>query len=199
MQIKIFDTFKAGIVAHLHISGISTGFISSLGVGFVTALYEAISEDQNSFCFVAQEDEQVLGFVAFSCNLGKLYKYVLKRKFFRFAPKIAFRMLNFTTFKKVVANLLYPSKMSKMDLPDAELLSIVVAPEGRGRGVASELTRAGFDECRRRGINRVKVLVAADNEPANRLYQKVGFKFHSQIESHGVLSNVYVVELGIRN
>jgi hypothetical protein len=75
-------------VVRLHICGIPTGFISSLGEKFITELYKAVSEDENSFCLVAQEDEQVLGFVAFSCNLSKLYKYVLKSKFSRFAPKI---------------------------------------------------------------------------------------------------------------
>ena len=52
----------ASLVANLHISGIPAGFISSLGIDFVTVLYEAIAEDENSF-----------GFVAFSTNLSKLY------------------------------------------------------------------------------------------------------------------------------
>lgn len=39
--------------ACLHIQGISAGFISSLGLPFVTALYEAIAEDKNSLGFVA--------------------------------------------------------------------------------------------------------------------------------------------------
>ena len=56
--------------ANLHTQGISTGFISSLGVEFVTALYEAIAEDKNSFGFVKVEEEKVLGFVAFSTNLS---------------------------------------------------------------------------------------------------------------------------------
>jgi hypothetical protein len=51
------------IVAQLHITGIPTGFISSLGEKFVTELYKAVSDDQNSFCLVAQENEQVLGYV----------------------------------------------------------------------------------------------------------------------------------------
>jgi hypothetical protein len=50
-------------VANLHICGILTGFISSLGEKFVTELYKAVSDDQNSFCLVAQENEQVLGYV----------------------------------------------------------------------------------------------------------------------------------------
>lgn len=33
-------------IAELHIEGISTGFISSLGIDFVTALYRAIAKDE---------------------------------------------------------------------------------------------------------------------------------------------------------
>lgn len=46
-MVMIFETMKksdASQVAHLHISGISTGFISSLGLDFVTTLYEAIAD-----------------------------------------------------------------------------------------------------------------------------------------------------------
>ena len=51
----------ASQMAELHISGISTGFISSLGIDFVTALYEAIAQNKSSFGFVAREN-------------GKLYR-----------------------------------------------------------------------------------------------------------------------------
>jgi glycosyltransferase involved in cell wall biosynthesis len=44
LAIKPMNRDCALAVAKLHISGISTGFISSLGQEFVTALYEAIAE-----------------------------------------------------------------------------------------------------------------------------------------------------------
>jgi ribosomal protein S18 acetylase RimI-like enzyme len=185
----------AGKCAVLHIQGIPTGFISSLGQEFVAALYEAIAEDKNSFGFVAIEDEKVLGFVAFSTNLSKLYKYVILKKGFKFAFILARKMMSLQTIKRVWANLFYPKKMKQMDLPAAELLSIVVASEGRGKGLAKQLVNAGFEECRKRHIEKVKVLVAADNEAANKLYQKCGFELNTQINSHGVLSNVYVRDL----
>lgn len=179
-------------VARLHIHGISTGFISSLGKGFVTALYEAITEDKNSFGFVAIEDGRVLGFIAFSSDLYRLYKYVVLKKGFKFAFILARGMLSFKVLKKIWDNILYPSKMKKMHLPRAELLSIVTANEGRGQGIAKQLVDAGFKECGKRNIDRVKVLVAANNESANKLYQKCSFELFTQINSHGFLSNIYV-------
>jgi ribosomal protein S18 acetylase RimI-like enzyme len=181
-------------LARLHIEEIKTGFISSLGVDFVTALYESIAEDKNSFGFVAIEDDNVLGFVAFSNSLSRLYKYVALRKGFKFALILVRKMFSLKVFKKVWDNIFYPSKMAKMDLPDAELLSIVVAPQGRGKGIAKQLVGAGFQECRKRGIDKVKVLVAVQNEMANKLYLKCGFELVAQIENHGILSNIYVAE-----
>jgi len=181
-------------VASLHISGISTGFISSLGQKFVSALYEAIAEDKNSFGFVAVENDKVLGFVAFTTNLSKLYKYVVLKKGFKFAFVLIRKMFSFKVLKKVWDNIFYPSKMRNMDLPDAELLPIVVAPQGRGKGIAKQLVGAGFQECRKRGIDKVKVLVAVQNEMANKLYLKCGFELVAQIENHGILSNIYVAE-----
>jgi len=35
-------------------------------------------------------------------------------------------------------------------------------------------------------------MVAAENEPANKLYIKCGFIFAGQIDSHGVISNIYI-------
>jgi ribosomal protein S18 acetylase RimI-like enzyme len=194
-QIVLLNKSHSNQTAQLHISGIPTGFISSLGQEFVAALYEAIAEDKNSFGFVAIEDDNVLGFVAFSNSLSRLYKYVALRKGFKFAFVLIRKMFSFKVLKKVWDNIFYPSKMKKMDLPDAELLSIVVAPEGRGKGIAKQLVDAGFEECRKRGIDKVKVLVAADNEAANKLYKKCGFQFHSEINSHGVKSNIYVAEI----
>ncbi len=174
----------ASQVASLHIQGISTGFISSLGQDFVTVLYQVIAEN-----------EKILGFVAFSSNLSKLYKFVIIKKGCKFFFVLAKKMLSLQVIHKILHNLFYPSKMKKMSLPDAELLSIVVAPEGQGKGVAKQLVDAGFDECRRRGIDKLKVLVAADNEAANKLYQKSGFELKTQIDSHGIKSNIYVRDL----
>lgn len=85
-----------------------------------------------------------------------------------------------------------------MNLPSAELLSIVIAEEGRGKGLAKQLIEKGLKECTNRGIDKIKVLVGADNKPANELYQKCGFELVGQIENHGVLSNIYVVETSKR-
>jgi ribosomal protein S18 acetylase RimI-like enzyme len=195
ITIKPLIKSDASKIAQLHIQGISTSFIGSLGADFVIALYEAIAEDENSFGFVAVKDDKVLGFVSFSTNLSKLYKYVILKKGLKFAFIIARKMTSFKVFRKVWDNIFYPNKMKKMELPDAELLSIVVAEKGRGKGIAKQLIEKSFEECRKRKIDKFKVLVGVDNEPANKLYLKCGFELVGQIENHGVLGNIYVAKI----
>ncbi len=184
-------------VAKLHIEGISTGFISSLGLRFVTALYSTICRHKSSFGFVAVDNGKVMGFVAFSTNLSGLYKFACLRYGIKFAFILLKYLFSVESLKKILANTLYAANTKKVNLPDAELLSIVVSADGRGRGIAEQLVKTGIAECGMRGIDKVKVLVDAKNEPANRLYQKTGFVLAAQIDSHGVLSNVYVADIRI--
>jgi len=59
--------------------------------------------------------------------------------------------------------------------PQAELETIVVAPEVRRRGVARELFSALADELRSGGVVEVTLEVRASNLPALKLYQSLGF------------------------
>ena len=179
-------------IGQLHIQGIPTGFMSSLGINFVTALYGAIAEDKNSFGFVAVEDDKILGFVAFTTNLSKLYKSIVLKRGLRFAFLLANKIFSREQIKKILETLFYPGRIKKMNLPAAELLSIVVARQGQGKGVATELVQAGLHECEKRGIDKIKVLVSTENESANKLYLKCGFEIVDQLDNHGILSNIYV-------
>jgi ribosomal protein S18 acetylase RimI-like enzyme len=194
ITIRSLHVNKAAAVARLHIVAIRSGFISSLGFDFVTALYESIAESEHSFGFVALENDKVLGFVAFTSNLNTFYKSVMLKKGARFALLLAGKIFSLQRIRKIFETLFYPSRIKKMDLPKAELLSIAVSEEARGRGLAAELTRQGFAECAKRGITKVKVLVAASNEPANKLYIKCGFTLFRQIDNHGVISNIYIAQ-----
>jgi ribosomal protein S18 acetylase RimI-like enzyme len=44
-----------------------------------------------------------------------------------------------------------------------------------------QLMKTGFEECRRRRIEKVKVLVASENQAANKLYEKCGFELITQM------------------
>lgn len=192
MIVSRLEKKHAAQTARLHIEGISGGFISSLGLDFVTALYEAMAESKSSFGLVACEGEEVVGYVAFTENINSLYKSIVLKKGFRFAFLLGSRLFSWTRLKRIWETLVYPSRIQADDLPPAELLSIAVSPQARGKGIASQLIEAGIAECRTRGIDRVKVLVGAELAAANRLYVKCGFEKAGELMNHGALSNIYL-------
>lgn len=181
-------------VAKLHILGIHTGFISSLGLDFVAALYKAIATSESAFGFVVLKADQVVGYVAFTTNVKNLYKSVIYKCGLKLAFKLAWKMFSLDTIKKISETLFYPSRVKKLHLPSAELISIAIDPEMRSKSIATNLTYRGFEECLKRKIEKVRVLVGSENTPANKFYIKCCFEFITQIDNHGVLSNIYVVD-----
>lgn len=177
--------------AKLHISGIPTGFISSLGIDFVTFLYEAIAESPSAFGFVAEKENKVAGFIAFTTNVGQLYKSILRKHGLGFIFILIQKIFYLRTMRNAIETLFYPHRLRKMSLPSSELLSIVIVPGVRKKGLAKSLVLSGLGECEKRGIDQVKVLVGAANKPANQLYLKCGFQFVTQINNHGVISNIF--------
>jgi ribosomal protein S18 acetylase RimI-like enzyme len=196
VEFKDLQVAHAGQVAALHIQCISTGFISSMGIDFVTSLYDAIVKSKSSLGVVAVRNEKVIGFVSFTTNLNKLYKSIIRRKGLKFALLLAGNVLSLRRIKKIFETLSYPARIKKMNLPSAELLSIAVAPEERRKGLAGQLIEKGLRLYRKTGVDKVKVLIGADNKAGNKLYLKSGFELIGQIVNHGVLSNIYVAKTG---
>ena len=76
-------------------------------------------------------------------------------------------------------------------MSECPALNYAVNPEKCRAGLATQLVQKSFEHCQKIGLDKVKVLVAAHNEPANKLYLKCGFKLVGQIDNHRVTSNIY--------
>jgi GNAT superfamily N-acetyltransferase len=59
--------------------------------------------------------------------------------------------------------------------PDATINATWVAPEARGRGIATQLSTACVEWAREHGFPAITVAVVVGNEPARRAYAAVGF------------------------
>lgn len=66
----------------------------------------------------------------------------------------------------------------------AELASIAVLPEFRGRGVATSLLKAAINKVRREGIAAMWLMVRPDNKTAASLYKKLGFVRTSRVSRY---------------
>ena len=66
--------------------------------------------------------------------------------------------------------------ISRIVLDEAELLSIAIDPELRGKGQAAPLLRRHLAHLARSGARALFLEVAEDNPPAIRLYEGLGFR-----------------------
>ncbi|MFC4541150.1 GNAT family N-acetyltransferase [Halosolutus amylolyticus] len=56
------------------------------------------------------------------------------------------------------------------------ILRVYVAPDARGRGVGSALLTSARDALLTRGVDDVRAMVLAGNEPGNAFYEEFGFE-----------------------
>jgi ribosomal protein S18 acetylase RimI-like enzyme len=198
IRIRPLEKRHAKTVAALHHHGIPTGFLSSLGARFLRQMYAAVPSAPTGFGYVQERaDGQVLGFVACAVSTGRFYKQALLRRGVLMAGAMFPRCLRPSVMKRLWETLRYPAEVGHdgLDLPAAEILSIVVDEGVRGMGIGTALIGAALDEFRRRGISRAKVAVGAGNEPANCFYRRCGFRLALTREHHGLPMNVYVHDL----
>ncbi|MEX2624522.1 MAG: GNAT family N-acetyltransferase [Acidimicrobiia bacterium] len=169
------------IVADLHISGITTGFLSALGPSFLSVLYRALINDPDSAVFVADKGGIVLGFVAGTSDTGAFYRRFGRRYAIpagvRILPRLRPGMI-----RRVKETRSYG--VGRHDDVAAELLSMAVSPSARGRGLANRLGAELLNWAGTRGFGAMKVVVGASNEPAIRVYRKLGFGNDDTVEVH---------------
>ena len=171
-------------VVQIHLDTFKGFFLTFLGRGFLHCLYKSYCEHNESSLLVACEDEEPVGFLAYSGDYSALYRYMLKRRLLPFAwysfcafirkPKAFFRLIR--AFLK-------PNDVKRKERY-VELSSIGVKPSMKSKGIGSML------------INELKLRVdfgrysyialetdAENNEAANYFYTKNGFVLERTYET----------------
>ena len=185
------------VIARLHFEHINQGFLATLGVPFLTLLYEAIDKNSESVLLVERVDQRVVGFVTGARGLGKIYKQLLLKPF-RLIIALKSCFLSPSKIYKII-ELLLISKNNNVssDLPKQELLSIVVDPSYQGGGHAENLFNALSSYFKEQGVRSFSIVVGKSLDRAHAFYKKMGSIPITEIQVHkGNNSVVYVKELG---
>jgi ribosomal protein S18 acetylase RimI-like enzyme len=184
-------------IARLHCDHINQGFLATLGVPFLTLLYEAIDKDSESVLLVERVDRSVVGFVTGTRGLGPIYKQLLLKPL-RLIHSLKSCLLSPSKMYKIIEVILL-SKDSNIssDLPKQELLSIVVNPAYQGGGHAENLFKALCSHFREEGASSFSIVVGSNLDRAHAFYTKMGSIPVKEVQVHkGADSVVYVKELG---
>jgi ribosomal protein S18 acetylase RimI-like enzyme len=200
--VRVFFKKDAKAVARLHQDGITTGFLTQLGISFLSKLYIAIAHDKQSIVYVMVDEssEEVRGFIAATCNTSIMYKRILLKHAVVFSALLIPIIFKPGFIRKAIETLWYakrPTQGEKVGemITSAELLAIAVSPEIRGKGVGRSLVSSLEDYFRDRELKHYKVVTASKDNGSNAFYQKIGFYLMRQFTHHGNCMNEYVKEI----
>jgi len=190
MNIRLASREHASAVTSLHQQEISSGFLSSLPRTFLAKFYEGIIRYPGGFCVVAEDGDRVVGFIAGITDMRAFSGFFL-RNFFFTAAFLLPRMVGISTIKKLFESLRYSQHQD--DLPKAELLTMAVARDFQGRGVAREMLVLFLEEMKKRDVRVFRVLVGEKLQKAVAWYEKQGFHLAKSVSVHGKeRSRIYV-------
>lgn len=171
----------AQAVARLHQALIDTGFLSSLGTGFLRVLYRALITSERGIVIVAETAGTVVGFVAGTDRTRAFYKEFARSNLISAAWRLLPSLLRPGTWKRAWETLRYGGEGGTVA---SELLSMAVAPAAQGRGLGSRLVEELQRRAGETGVREMKVVVGKDNTAAIALYERCGFSDTRSIEVH---------------
>jgi len=187
----------AAAMARLHADGMPDAFLPTLGPRFLARLYRALATDPEAVALVAEGVDGVVGFAAGVPSVGGFYRRFARGHGPVAALAAAPRLVRPSVARRLLETVRYPAQEANGDgngrLPDAELLSIAVAPGFRAGGTGRALADGVLSGLAGRGVDDIKVVVGAANQGANRFYAKVGFSPAGHLTVHqGTPSNVWI-------
>lgn len=166
-------------VARLHADCIPAGFLSLLGVEFLSELYRSLAEQPGTVVFVAPgERGEILGFIAGTTDTRSLFRRALFKRWHRLIVPALRSSLSFSNLKRAAETVIYglSEKSSESRRAGAaELLSIAVEPRGRRSGTGGALVLALEQFFRERGVRTYKVVTSADDPSSRAFYGSRSF------------------------
>ncbi len=184
-------------VAQLHRDGIQTGFLSSLGLPFLSSLYQAIHSAPNSIVLCDVATSGVLGFVAGTTSTKMMYRWVLPRYGLQLFARAVPSLSRPTDLARIWETIRYTGKSralpdnATVDCVEAELLAIAVDSSHQGQGVGRMLVTALEQWFVSRGVSRYKVVTSASDRLSNQFYLRCGFSQTRSFIHHGNEMNEY--------
>jgi glycosyltransferase involved in cell wall biosynthesis len=195
LVIRPATAVDAAAMARLHADGMPDAFLPTLGQRFLARLYRALVTDPEAVALVAEGVDGVVGFAAGVTSVGGFYRRFARGHGPAAALAAAPRLVRPGVARRLLETVRYPAAevAGNGHLPDAELLSIAVAPAFRAGGTGRALADGVLAGLAGRGVDDIKVVVGAANQGANRFYAKVGFTEAGQLTVHqGTPSNVWI-------
>ena len=176
-ELQIINPDEIRRIAVLHKKAFPTFFLTQLGTPFLRTLYRCYLEDEYSGIILAEENDNVVGFVAYSKDYPKFFKGLIKRHLLKFAFCSLGAAIKHPSFIRRLLGAFKKSNSVTKDEKYVELASICVDPCVESKGIGTKLIdylKSTVDFNTYAYINLETD--AEDNDKANCFYIKNGFK-----------------------
>lgn len=172
-------------VVQIHMDTFQGFFLTFMGRGFLRQMYSSYCAHEHSGLYVALDDEEPIGFLAYSSDMSGLYRYMIRTKLIMFAwYSIGAFLRKPSVFIRLIRAFLKPSE-SKRTEKYVELSSIGVRPDDKSRGIGTQLIGRLVSDTDFNSCSYISLETDADNnEGANKFYQKNGFALERTYLTH---------------
>lgn len=171
-------------IVSIHLKTFPGFFLSFMGHGFLKQMYCSYCEHVSSGVLVAEENDKVVGFLAYSSDYSGLYKYMIRRHLCLFAwYSMGAFIRRPSAFMHIIKAFLKPREVKRKE-EYVELSSIGVDPDFKSKGVGTQL----IDKLKEIvDFSRYKYITletdAVDNEVAIKFYKKNNFVVERMYET----------------
>lgn len=166
------DSFE---IAKIHAESLSNDFLPSLGISFLSELYESILKLDLGFGFAAYDKEKVAGFILGTTDMQKMFKNVFLKRAIPLGLKALPAIIKKPAkILNIIETFTYSDKESKTDTK-SELIVIAVTEKYRNQNIGTKLCLILDKEFAKRRVNSYKVTVNSNNSAAQRFYFRQGF------------------------
>ena len=172
-------------VVDIHLATFKGFFLTFMGRGFLKQMYKAYIKHPKSNILVAEDENGVVGFLAYSEQMSELYKYMIKHQLIPFAwYSLGAFLRKPKVFMRLIRAFLKPGEAHREE-NYIELSSIGVRPDVKTKGIGSKLIdslklEVDFDSFEYIALETD----AVDNDNVNKFYVKNGFELTREFTTH---------------
>ena len=183
--------------AKIHSKEIPNGFLPTLGLSFLSSLYEFFSKSKYSFLLIAIENSKVIGFIAISLHTKLFFKQYLWTQSYKNLHNIFPSIFGKIFILKTVELLKYPFKNKsniekKNFVSNSEIFNFCVDSSVQRRGVGQLLFSKAVEKLDSNNVKILKIVTGENQISAEKFYHKSGAIFlHDFMVHEGIKSKVF--------
>lgn len=189
MKIKVLtNQFELNDVINIHLSSFKESFLTSMGRRFLQPLYEGFFKHSKSNIICAYDDDNnIIGFLAYSKNLSELYRFIIKKNFFKLTVAAGIAIIHKPYIIVKLLRAMKSCKEEKIKENFISISSIAVSLNHANQGTGTQLINYIKQKEKKSGYKSIKLETdGKNNDAVNQFYLKNQF----------ILTNSYVTNQG---